>query len=575
MLKTFADFGIEVHGHGEVYTTCPQCSPQRKKRKAKCLSVNTDKEVWICHHCGWRGSLKDGSERDRVVHWAKPRYHKPEPKPQADLPDKARSWFSDRGITDDVLIRNKVGYQSIYMPQVEDFSNAISFPYYRDGELINVKYRDGKKNFRLEAGAERVLYGLDDIGDSLIFVEGEIDKLSVEVAGIKSCVSVPDGAPTPETKDYSSKFDFLESAKEKLEGVSQFVIAVDNDAPGIRLEEELTRRLGKEKCLRVRWPDGCKDANDVLVKHGEEVLAECISLAEPYPINGVFNATSVMDKIINLYERGWEKGVSTGWGSVDEYYTVRPGEFTVVTGMPNSGKSNWLDCLTVNLAKSQGWSFAIFSPENQPVEDHMARMMEKWAGAPFGTGPTPRMDVALRDKAANWVSNHYEWILPDDDSDWSLEYILNTAKQLVYRKGIRGLVIDPWNELEHMRPPELSETEYISRALKRIRQFGRHHNVHIWIVAHPAKLYRDKDKSYPVPTLYDISGSAHWRNKADNGIVVFRDFSGGTQVEIHIQKIRFRQIGKLGMDVLNYVHSTATYLELTDHAKSLYAEGLR
>jgi len=573
VLKDYKDFGIEIRGSatGEVYTTCPECSHTRKKRKAKCLSVNTDKQVWVCHHCGWKGSLKEGADKSRIIHWAKPRYIKPQEKPKADLPDNVIEWFGNRGITQDVIIRNKIGYSSVYMPQVEDFVNAIYFPYYRDGQLINRKYRDGKKHFRMEAGAERVLYGLDDIEDVLIIVEGEMDKLSFDVAGATSCVSVPDGAPMPETKDYSSKFDFLESAAEKLESVEKFLIAVDNDEAGIRLEEELIRRLGKERCLKVKFPDGCKDANETLINYGIEILQECLATASPYPINGVFNPDSVMDRIVNLYDKGWEKGVSTGWSSLNEFYTVRPGEFTVVTGMPNSGKSNWLDCLTVNLAKEQGWSFAIFSPENQPVEDHMARMMEKYAEIPFGEGITKRMTEKERDDSARWVAQHYEWILPEDDADWSLETILDVAKQLVYRKGIRGLIIDPWNEIEHMRPNNLSETEYISQALKKIRQFGRYHNIHIWIVAHPSKLYRETNGNYPVPTLYDISGSAHWRNKADNGVIVYRDFSQeNDQVEIHVQKIRFRQIGKLGADVLTYKRTTATYMELSEHGREMY-----
>ena len=161
------------------------------------------------------------------------------------------------------------------------------------------------------------------------------------------------------------------------------------------------------------------------------------------------------------------------------------------------------------------------------------------------------------------VGESFSWILPDDDADWTIETLLDRAKALVFRKGIRGLVIDPWNELEHDMGDAQSETVYIGNVLKHVRQFARRHGVHVWIVAHPAKLYRERETgNYPVPTLYDISGSAHWRNKADNGIVVWRDFSDGEKaVEVHIQKIRFRQIGKPGMAKLKYQPATATYGE--------------
>jgi twinkle protein len=479
-------------------------------------------------------------------------------------------FFAKRGISPAVLRRNLVSLQRVYMPQVEDHVNAVCFPYLRDDEWINAKYRDKDKNFRMETGAERVLYGLNDIDPTMcVIVEGEIDKLSVEVSGIASCVSVPDGAPAENTKDYASKFTFLEADKDRIEAVKEWIIAVDNDGPGLRLEDELARRLGREKCRRVIWPEGCKDANEVLVKHGAVRLRECIDNAQPYPLEGVFSVEDLSDRIEHLYTHGWERGVETGWEDVDSHYTVRPGEFTVVTGIPNSGKSNWVDALTVNLAAIHGWRFAIFSPENQPLEDHMARMIEKYARCPFGDGPTERMDRDTLRMSKAWVNEHFSWILPGDDTDWTIENVLDRARALVFRKGIRGLVIDPWNEIEHYRVNGMSETEYISHALKRMRQFARRHGIHLWVVAHPAKLYREKDGSYPVPTLYDISGSAHWRNKADNGICVWRDFANAhNPVEVHVQKVRFRQIGKIGFANLEYVKSIASYRDVSIHDPS-------
>ncbi len=566
-MKSFADFGISVPSGrtGEIDVTCPQCSAQRKKKTARCLSVNVDKGCWLCAHCGWAGGLGTGARQESPA-WRKPQYRRPDP-PKAAPRDGAATWFARRGIPASVLDRNRVSSASVYMPQVEDHVTAIAFPYYRGDELVNVKYRDKDKNFRMEAGAERVLYGLNDITERCVIVEGEMDKLSVEVAGITSCVSVPDGAPAVNAKNYASKFTFLESDEERLGAVKEWIIAVDNDAPGQRLEDELARRLGREKCRRVKWPGDCKDANDVLVSFGAEVLRECLDHAELYPLAGVFEIDDLSDRIDRLYTNGWERGVSTGWDEVDQFYTVRPGEFTVITGIPNSGKSNWLDALMVNLARDHGWHLALFSPENQPLEDHMARMCEKWARVPFSDGPTPRMTVEELRVAKAAVGAHFTWILPDDDADWTFQTVLERAKALVLRKGIRGIAIDPWNELEHDPPAGQSETIYIGNCMKHIRQFARRHGVHVWVVAHPQKLYREKSTGeYPVPTLYDISGSAHWRNKADNGVVVYRDFKEPRNpVEVHVQKIRFRQIGKIGMAKLDYQPATQTYRELSFH----------
>jgi twinkle protein len=559
ILKTFADFGIDIpSGAGpELDTTCPQCSAQRKKKRARCLSVNTDKGVWNCAHCGWTGGLAEGG-RNNDLHWHKPP-RRPDPKPLTDLPAKAVEWFAERGLAEKVLAENCVGYASAYMPQTEQHENCIVFEYTRDGEIINRKYRDSKKNFRMEAGCERILYGLDQMAEQTIICEGEIDALSLRSLGF-AAVSVPDGAPTPETKNYSSKFAFLDEPK--LDEVREWIIAVDADEPGQRLEDELARRLGREKCKRVVWPRGMKDANEVMATAGVDVLADCIARAEPYPIDGVFSVLDISSRIDQLYENGWERGVSTGWPSVDDYYTVRPGELTIVTGIPNSGKSNWVDALTINLARIHGWNFAVFSPENQPIEDHAARLMEMWAEEPFHDGPNDRMSREMLGQGKAWLGEHFSWILPDDDADWTVEAVLDAAKALVKRQGIRGLVIDPWNELEQNRADGMSETDYISHALKRCRQFARRMGVHVWMVAHPAKLRKDNDGTYPVPTLYDISGSAHWRNKADNGLCLWRDFGNHmAPVEVHVQKIRFKQIGSIGMAQLRYRKVTGRYLD--------------
>jgi len=570
--KQFSDYGIDIGSSTgpEISTTCPQCSSQRKKKTAKCLSVNTEKRVWVCHNCGWAGGIGDKQTRYDPT-WKRPP-RKPDPRPHIALPQGVLNWFHSRGITDAVLLRNRIDYGRVYMPQIEDHEEAIIFPYFRGGELVNRKYRTVRdKNFRLDTGCELILYGLDDVDDeSVIYVEGECDKLALEVAGFKSVVSVPNGAPPVGAKNYDSQFSFLESDWKRLESVKHNILAVDSDAPGVKLESELSRRLTIEKCSRVKWPEGVKDANEMLMKHGAEDLRWVIENAEPFPIQGVVEVNDKRDEVVRLYQKGFERGSNTGWFSLDKFYTVRPGEFTAVTGIPSSGKSAWIDCLLVNLALINDWRFALFSPENLPVEQHIASIAEKYKRKPFYDGPTPRMTREEVETVLPWVHGHFKWIMPTSEDDWTVDKILTAAGQLCLRYGIRGLVIDPWNELESLRPSKLSETEYISQCLKRIRVFARQRKVHVWIVVHPAKMYRNDDGNYPVPTLYDCSGSAHWRNKADNGIVIWRDLSGADteEVEIHVQKIRFRQIGKRGVVKLYYNHVCATYRETWGYDES-------
>lgn len=554
--KTFADFGIEVrHSSGEEDTTCPQCSESRRNKRARCLSVNIDKGCWTCHHCGWSGGLGKGEISRPVIvkTFRRPVYVAND----TDLPDEVVKWFATRGITQEVLRRNRVGSGMAYFPQVEERRGAVQFPYFRGEEVINVKYRTRDKMFRMEAGAERVLYGLNDIAERLVWVEGEMDKLAVEVAGVVSCVSVPDGAPTPSTKNYSSKFDFLDASE--LDRAKVHVIAVDNDEPGVRLEDELLRRLGRENCLVARWPDGCKDANDVLLQHGAKTLRECIEGAQPVPVEGEHGVREFADSMDKLYRYGLPRGLRTGWHSVDEHYTVMTGEWTLMTGIPGDGKSEWLDALMVQMAENHGWRFAVFSPENQPTEYHLSKLAEKYINKPFGEGPTERMSVTEKERAMTFLDQHFTFLLPELPT---VEAMIERLRVIVKRKGIQGVVIDPWNEIDHSRPDGQSETEYISRSLSKLRAFTRSHGVHLWIVAHPTKLEKSKDGSYPVPTPYDVAGSAHWRNKADNCLAIWRDQATHNDlVEIHIQKVRKKAVGRVGMVKLRYSRATGNYFE--------------
>jgi len=561
-MKSWSDTGIDTRGHsvGEVKTTCPRCSAHRKKKNYPCLNVNLDEEIWHCWHCGWAGSLKQGEySRPNVTarHYRKPDFvHTP----KAPL-DPLVAWFARRGISEAVLRRNMVAAGRAYFPQAEDERDCAMFPYRRAGEVINVKYRAlGDKLFRMEGGCERILYGLDDVKSSLIWVEGEIDKLSLEVAGEMSCVSVPDGAPAPESRSYESKFDFLDAPE--LLRVQTHLIAVDSDAPGLRLRDELVRRLGPEKCRIVDWPDGCKDANDVLTLLGVDVLLDCLKDARELPIAGAHGVTDFMDDIQRLYRDGMPHGLSTGWPKIDQHYRVQPGDVCVITGAPNSGKSEWLDALMVNLAAEHGWRFGVYSPEQGSRAEHAAKLVEKRSGSPFrARAEADGISPERLDQALTWIDEHFTWLAPEEPT---LDALLTVARQLVRRRGARGIIFDPWNEIEHSRPAGMTETEYIGNSLRQIRHFARSHQVAFFIVAHPSKLSRDlKTGKYPVATPYDISGSAHWHNKPDICLSIHREKgeSAGGMADIHVQKVRSKYVGRLGSVQLQWDRVSGRYAE--------------
>lgn len=556
-MLNFAKYGIDVTGKSgvEVKTLCPECSSSRKKKNQPCLNVNLQTGLFHCWHCDFSGRATDG---DRTSVYTKPL--KAYSKPSYDVPSMdsgVLNWFDKRGISESVLTRNKISSKSAWLPQIQGEAKCILFPYFRGDEIVNIKYRDNAKNFKMEAGAERILYGLNDIAEKTYICEGEIDKLSIEEAGIFNCVSVPDGAPAVNTKNFANKFDFLNAPE--LEKVKHWVIAVDNDAPGNCLRDELIRRFGAENCSVVTWPDGCKDANDVLITYEKDVLAKILSEAKPVPIVGVFTASELASELYDLYEGGMPRGASTGWPDMDEFFTVMPGQLNIVTGIPGHGKSEWVDALAVNLAHFHGWRIGMYSPENFPIKLHVSKIAEKFTGRPFNPGKTQRMSKLEFVDAMDWIDDHIRWIMPESPS---IDEILAKSAALVARDGVRMIVIDPWNEVEHDRPSGMSETEYISLALSKLRKFARKHEVAMFVIAHPKLMTKDKDGIYPVPNPYDISGSANWRNKADNCMAIWRDLSNDhAPVEVHIQKIKFKIVGKLGKVDFNYDKVTGRYYD--------------
>ena len=564
VIDSLAGEGIDLGSASgiEVKALCPRCSHTRSKHNQKCLNVNTETGVWHCWHCEWSG--KAGAERETPRQFVQtsraPLPAKTYVKPPAmtnAMSAGAVKWFADRGITPEVLQRNRVTTASAFMPQLNAETVAIAFPYYRDGEAVNCKYRDNAKNFRMVSGAERLLYGYDDIQPTTLIVEGEMDKLACEVAGFQNCVSVPDGAPAPNSKNLDSKFDYL--SDKRLQSVEHWVIAVDSDAPGQFLQDELVRRFGPEKCKIVTWPDGCKDANDVLMYQGPRTLRECIEAAKPVPIVGVFDAATFGEEFMRMYDEGMPRGLTTGWECVDKNWRIKTGQLVVVTGIPGHGKSEWVDALCCNLAQDHGWRIAMFSPENYPVRLHIMKLAEKYIGKPYNKGPIERMSKSEAAQSLDWMQEHFHWIMPDQAS---LEEIVAKARALVFTVGIRVLVLDPWNEIEHARPQGVTEAEYVAQGLMFLRKFARTHDVLVIVVTHPRLLEKDSKGRYPVPTPYDISGGAMWRNKADNCLAIYADpLDRKGAVDLHVQKVKFKLFGEVGVVQMIWDRPTGRYFE--------------
>lgn len=514
---------------------CPACHHSRKHKHDRSLSVDVEKGLFNCHNCNFSGTA--------MVHVAPDRPRKVYKRPA--LIEKAPSsqavkWFASRGISEATLKTAGVTEGMHFVPQVNGERNCICFNYYRAGELVNVKYRDGAKNFSMAGGAELIFYNLNALeahSGACIIVEGEMDALTILEAGTGIPVlSVPNGASKG-----SQKLEYLDNCWQEFEECTQIILFTDNDEAGLSLRDELARRLGKDRCMTVKYPDGCKDANEVLLKHGKQVLNELINAAQWIPLEGVELPEDHYADALAIMQNGYPSGASAGMGEFDDLLTFDPAGLTVITGIPGHGKSTFLNNLLINLAKRHNWTGALFSPEMKPYKYLTNVLVEIFAKKGLRAG----MSLAEYDNAFKFVNAHFQY-MKIDEMDVTIDGLLNKAKELVKRDGINFFVIDPWNFVEHRRPAGVTETEYISEALSKVKRFKDTHGCHVFIVAHPAKIYPEQGKTtYRLPKMYDIAGSAHWFNKTDNGIVVYKNLEKGA-TEIHVQKVRWFFLGREG-----------------------------
>mgnify|MGYP003374651869 FL=1 len=563
MILDFGKFGIDVSSLSKhatnAKTYCPQCRDQRHNKRDKSLSVNMQNGMFKCHYCGFSGCAAVPSEADKKqwmehqpwfrpaqIRKQKPEYRRPTQKQHTPMSDKALAWFAKRGISKATLDALKVTEGMEWMPQKNGQANTVQFNYYRDGELINTKYRTGDKCFKLCSGAQLIPYNIDAIKGKkeCIITEGEMDALSFHEIGMTSVISVPNGANA--NLDYLD--DFIEDYFEDKETI---YVAVDTDTKGVMLRDELVRRFGADRCRVLDFGEDCKDANEHLMAHGRESLRQCLTNAPEIKVDGVFTVSDFEQSLDAIFEFGLQKGVTIGHENVDRLISFETKRLCMVTGYPGSGKSEFIDEIAERLNMKYGWKFAYFSPENAPLAYHASKLIEKFTGKKFSK---ETLSFGEYKQVKEHLEQNFFFISP---SDYKISTILDKAKYLV-RKGIKALVIDPYNRLEDEKGGQ-KETDYISLLLDKLTNFAQHHDILIILMAHPTKPAKNKEGKIDPPTLYDISGSAHFFNKADFGIVVHRDRTNNT-VEIRVEKVKFRHLGEPGTALMKYNINNGRYI---------------
>ena len=520
---------------GKTQGICPLCSSDRqpKNQKLKCSSYDWERGLGTCHNCDSSFQLhtyqrKGASEKV---------YVRPAEVERTPPTSKIVEWFNTRGISQKTLIDLSVSEGAEFMPQTGKNENTIQFNYIMGDQLINVKYRDGRKNFKLYKGAEKVFYNINSIigYKDCVIVEGEMDVLALHEAGIKNAISVPNGATLN-----SNNLEYLDNCIDYFEDKERVILAVDDDEPGQALQQELIRRLGAEVCFLSSFED-CKDANDYLMKYGKEALAERIAKSRPVPLENVTTFKDIEDEITDFVKNGFKRGYQIGIPNFDNIFSTYTGQFITVTGIPSSGKSDFVDQMVVGYNRNYQWKTAFASPENAPTYLHAHKLMRKvWEDMPS------KADIGTDkwNQVADHINDNFYFI---DMERYTLESVLRKGAELVKRKGIKCLVIDPFNKVRDVDCKTEDVNRYTMEYLTKIETFAKKYDVLVFIVAHPTKMYKDKDGKIEEPTMYNIKGGGEWYDASYHGILVHRDYEAKT-VKAKILKVKFQNLGENGAE---------------------------
>lgn len=564
-----SDLGIKLtRRNGSEKVFCPLCHDGRKNKRDRSLSVNITTGEYKCHNtgCEFKGNVRSLERKRENKKFEKP----PQDVLKAiQIKENAERWFKSRGISRNTLDKFFIFTKEEFMPQTNKKENCICFPYLRDGEIVNIKFRDGRKSFKMVKGAELILFNLNTVGEKkhCIITEGEIDCMSSFEVGFgaeqnvepstgelindefsKWCqVSVPNGASMG-----NQKLDYLDNCAEWLIGIEVFVIATDADAAGEELKLELIRRLGVERCKIISYPmeecvplgNGltrrCKDLNEVLMYLGKDVVINVINNAEAIPVDGVYYVDDIFPSMLQNFKNGIQLAPKTYFGELDDYFRWKKGEVNAFVGHANHGKTTLVLQMMLTKSVYDGWKWGIFSPENYPAADFYDDLIEMHVGKWLD-----KMSEYEYSQAAHFIDKHIFYVYPDDGHD--IHSINEKFRYLVLKKGVDGVLVDPFNQLDHIQKPYQREDQYLSETFKDVKRFALLNCISYNIIAHPVKQQKEQDKSLPPVDMYDVSGGAMWANKMDNIVSYYRPNhhinKTSPEVTIYVQKIKRRRTG--------------------------------
>jgi len=551
-LKQFIEWNsIEVKGNrvGHKRARCPLCSDSRKKKNDPCLSIDFNRGIAYCHNC-FAVSFRE--EHKTVSNYTPP--------PQdwenhTNLSDNVVKYCTSRGIPQHVLIDFRITEEKQWMPQSGKEQNCIVFNYFEGETLVNKKYRDGRKNFTQSKDGKRLLYNINAaIGQETVYiVEGEFDVLAMHSNGYENTISLCNGA-----NDHDDQWV---NSEKYLADVKHFIIATDNDEKGIAVREKIAHRLGKYRCSFVEWSDA-KDANEA-AKNG--TLEIDLRNAVRFPVSGTHTVSELKDGIFDLYNNGLPRTIKPkhrSFDGVNNIFSTMIGHLVTVTGIPSSGKSNYVEWYVLNLVADHGFKASFFSPEHTPMSLHQTTFIQKAVGRNFWKeyDGIPRVTETDINRYVDWANEKIYITSPDMGEVATWDWLIEKFKEQLFSYGINIFVIDAFNKVQM---PTGNRLEMINDVLTRITSFAQTNDVLIFLVAHPTKMKKKEGTDeYIMPTLYDVSGSADFRNQTHDGFTIHRHYGVEACTEFCNMKTKYQFQGHIGQSaMLDYDIPTGRYYE--------------
>ena len=515
---------------------CPACTETRSNKQDKSLMVWFDIGVAKCYNIGCEALFFRDSVQKSIV---QNNYTLPDQKWQnyTELSDAMVKYCETRKINQYTLKHFNVTEEKQYQPQISKEVNNIVFNYFESDTLVNKKYRSGDKKFTQSKNGKPILYNINSIigEDEAYIVEGEFDVMALYEIGIKNVVSLPSGA--------NDNDNYWINSEKYLTDIKKFFIATDNDTSGNIVAEKIAQRLGRYRCERIVF-DG-KDANNDLI---DGVLEKTIYNRKKYPVSGSFTTEDLLDKMMDLYNSGLPNCIelkNKSFGKLNDVFKLMFGHLVIGTGIPSHGKSNYTEWLVLNYLLEYDIKASFFSPEHQPMELHMSTFVQKVIGKNyfFDIDGTPRCTKLEVMQFHEWANQKLYLTSPENGEFANWDWIFEKFKEQIFSFGINIFVVDAWNKVEFSG--NRTERENITRTLSRLTQFAQQNNVLIIVIAHPTKMKKENGV-YEKPSLYDVSGSADFRNQTHDGFCIYRYFGDESYTTFTNLKTKYSFQGEIG-----------------------------